>query len=571
MMEELKSPVSSQLMEEEELIKKEIAKPAIPKKNDTLTEESVDNFKEELKKIDDEKQRKKDALKARIKAAQERNRIARQEQAKKQTAIRNEQESILQELEKPTKQRPKIEPEIIPPPTLPPPTLPPPVLEQQVKPPPVTRPNLNLEQTLRQAIMTDNTLTNENDFQAPPPPPPSYDMFDQMTIKNPPTITSNKPFIPPPPPPPVDLLEEHPTEFEKLPSAPPMPLPVPMAPPMEEPINMNTLTSVHQLPPPSYQDYEQEEISVAINSEEETQRLVKEQEQILKQIEEERTANDIAIAEAATSDFRHPSEQVETSSRRRSTNTSTSSASSTSNSINIGTNTKVTLRGDEQTKAAIEAGTAMIVQCLVCRNWMQVANTATLMFCPSCSTISRAEPQNQVTTIEEARLLMAHKRKKDRQEEKERKLKAYKEMSWGQYVKSFFAKTESTTSSYPAETRDRTEESYRSRSSTDAVTQQQILESVQMYGGNTSIQEDEEERPMQRLLPVQTYPSVENTAPAQIAERKPVYSCLTEITKSLSKFPGSQGQNNDDIDGVDSSALLSVTRVGRNRSDYEIL
>ena len=65
MMEELKSPVSSQLTEDKELRKKEVTKPAIPKKNESLTEESVDNLKEELKKIDDEKQRKKDALKVR--------------------------------------------------------------------------------------------------------------------------------------------------------------------------------------------------------------------------------------------------------------------------------------------------------------------------------------------------------------------------------------------------------------------------------------------------------------------------------------------------------------------------
>ena len=111
----------------------------------------------------------------------------------------------------------------------------------------------------------------------------------------------------------------------------------------------------------------------------------------------------------------------------------------------------------------------MIVQCLVCRNWMQVANTVTLMFCPSCSTISRVVPQNEVTTIDEARLLMVHKRKKDLQEEKEQKLKAYKEMSWGQYVKTFFAKTEPTSLSYVAESREIGEELYRSRGTKDAM------------------------------------------------------------------------------------------------------
>ena len=41
---------------------------------------------------------------------------------------------------------------------------------------------------------------------------------------------------------------------------------------------MNTLTSVNHMPPPSYQDYEQEEISIAMKNEEETKFLVEEQE-----------------------------------------------------------------------------------------------------------------------------------------------------------------------------------------------------------------------------------------------------------------------------------------------------
>jgi len=454
-------------------------------------------------------------------------------------------------------------------------------------------PPMDLGQSIKQAMLNADEI--EDDFIPPsPPPPPSYNMFDQMQVKTVKTAKPSNPssFISLPLPPP--MMEEETAlshieteEYEKIPSAPPLMPPPPQNSMMMEPNVMNAMA-----PPPSFHEFEQHEISDAVTSPTDTERLVKEQSEILEQLERENAANDAAIAAAATSDVLPPememSNVTETTTNSRPITKSSSSATrqsttrtveSTSssrggNTISIGPNTRVTLRGEEQTRKAIDEGTAMIVQCVVCRNWMQVANTATLMFCPTCSTVSRAEKQTQITTIEEARLLMAHKRRKERKEEKERKLKEIREMSWGQYVKSYFVTSDSTrssTSSTRAASSSSNTSSWTysgsssSRTGTSSQQQQQQQYDVQTYG---SEEKEDETYSRQRLLPVHTYnteSSSSQMAPGRVAEKRPLHSCFTELTKTLTGgagFPGNRGQNND-IDGIDSSALLSVTRVGR--------
>jgi Ubiquitin binding region len=56
--------------------------------------------------------------------------------------------------------------------------------------------------------------------------------------------------------------------------------------------------------------------------------------------------------------------------------------------VDLGAGEMVPLHGQEKTQAAIRDGTARIVQCLNCENWMQVTNDATLMFCPTCQVVS---------------------------------------------------------------------------------------------------------------------------------------------------------------------------------------
>eukprot|EP01083_Nonionella_stella_P018717 52067_1 len=69
--------------------------------------------------------------------------------------------------------------------------------------------------------------------------------------------------------------------------------------------------------------------------------------------------------------------------------------------VRIGSNQTVALHGQDRTKKAIKEGTAILVQCINCQDWMQVTDTATLMFCPVCQVVSAVVPQTEVLTKEE--------------------------------------------------------------------------------------------------------------------------------------------------------------------------
>ena len=76
--------------------------------------------------------------------------------------------------------------------------------------------------------------------------------------------------------------------------------------------------------------------------------------------------------------------------------------SATQRMVQIGNNQVVALHGQERTKKAIKEGTAILVQCINCQNWMQVTESATLMFCPVCQVVSPVVKQSEVLTKEEA-------------------------------------------------------------------------------------------------------------------------------------------------------------------------
>ena len=86
--------------------------------------------------------------------------------------------------------------------------------------------------------------------------------------------------------------------------------------------------------------------------------------------------------------------------------------------IQIGANQTAAIHGQDRTKQAIRDGTAILVQCLSCQNWMQVTDTATLMMCPVCQVVSPVIRQDQVLTKEEAiQLTMDRKMAEKLQEE----------------------------------------------------------------------------------------------------------------------------------------------------------
>mmetsp|Transcript_27343 Transcript_27343/g.64035 ORF Transcript_27343/g.64035 Transcript_27343/m.64035 type:complete len:692 (+) Transcript_27343:313-2388(+) len=162
---------------------------------------------------------------------------------------------------------------------------------------------------------------------------------------------------------------------------------------------------------------------------EEKQKMIAEQRSIMAAIEREAAANKAAIAAAQAENFEQRSgaaavRAVNDGPAARSSGgasaasaacaaTSAASASSSSDvgqTVNIGEGQNVALHGQEKTKKAIADGTAILVQCLNCNNWMQVTESATLMFCPVCQVVSPVMKQDEVQTSEEARQLdMDHK------------------------------------------------------------------------------------------------------------------------------------------------------------------
>ena len=123
----------------------------------------------------------------------------------------------------------------------------------------------------------------------------------------------------------------------------------------------------------------------------------------MKAIQEENDANAAAIAAATAEDYGpvQAHESVPASSAAASASASASGAAN-AQTVEIAPNKRVALHGQDRTKEAIANGTAVLVQCLNCQNWMQVTPTATLMFCPVCQVVSPVEHQSSVWTKEEA-------------------------------------------------------------------------------------------------------------------------------------------------------------------------
>lgn len=166
--------------------------------------------------------------------------------------------------------------------------------------------------------------------------------------------------------------------------------------------------------------FELDELGNAL-SPEEKKRMIEEQRAIMAAIEKEAAANKAAIAAAQAENF----EQRSGAAAVRAVNDGPSArgpapaapaaraaaaSSDAGPTVDIGEGQKVALHGQEKTKKAIADGTAILVQCLNCNNWMQVTESATLMFCPVCQVVSPVMKQDEVQTSEEARQLdMDHK------------------------------------------------------------------------------------------------------------------------------------------------------------------
>ncbi len=234
----------------------------------------------------------------------------------------------------------------------------------------------------------------ETNFLPPPPmeaPPPIFDQT--MQFAPPPPLNSSLP----PPPPMESTFDIPPLAFLTPPAA--------SAPSFEDLLGNNhhaESTSLLEMPTPMPPPPDIDEDILAALDPAERDAILEEQRKILEQIENERT-NETASGAAARAmafdqrsgaavakvagQYDTPSQRARSSKPKSSSSTSKKSKV-TPGMVDLGSGEQVPLHGQETTQKAIQDGTAMIVQCLNCQNWMQVTKDATLMFCPTCQVVS---------------------------------------------------------------------------------------------------------------------------------------------------------------------------------------
>ena len=248
------------------------------------------------------------------------------------------------------------------------------------------------------------------------PPAPSAPTFDPLA--EPPAAVPTKDTVD------LDFIAQ--AGIEKV--MPPPSSEAAAAPPTFEQFEANTLSAGGAAVDFDESLFELDELGNAL-SPEEKKRMIEEQRAIMAAIEKETAANKAAIAAAQAENFEQrsgaaavravndgPSSRSAASTGPAASAAAAAAAASASTSsdagptVDIGEGQKVALHGQEKTKKAIADGTAILVQCLNCNNWMQVTESATLMFCPVCQVVSPVMKQDEVQTSEEARQLdMDHK------------------------------------------------------------------------------------------------------------------------------------------------------------------
>lgn len=481
------------------------------------------------------------------------------------------------------------------------------------------------------ANFTPQVHQNTTVQQHSQPQPPSFDFVEQQ-LKPPPQLAPAAPTAPSPSAP--DIMN---ADFDHLEGVLPVALPPP--PPTQDLLS----NDLPPPPPPSFAAFEQQQQQdeqqtsdmddsmFAYDDEgnplssEQRKAMMDEQRLLYEQIMKEKAANDAAIAQASADAFDSRSSTAAVKAMESHTKAMDSvgrvglngDSKPGENAVNgeeeedggnrrnrrmvqIGNNQTVALHGQDRTKKAIKEGTAILVQCINCQNWMQVTETATLMFCPVCQVVSPVIKQNEVMTKEEAiQLTMDRKLAEKLQQEayasehgdgrEDGKSQegyfaklfggggstvevpaptssAAASTSWWDKVSSIVSygveKTNErgdigvsrppgspTSASYPGERRE-----------VNTINHSSIAHTT-----SSSPTHHEETRGL--LRPV-TDGNEANLPAGRVAEQKPLFSCVYDSVSNAASSVFSAGTEDEDgnVYGVDSSSLL-VTNAGRGVGD----
>jgi len=238
--------------------------------------------------------------------------------------------------------------------------------------------------------------------------------------------------------------------------------------------------------------------------------------------------------------------------------------SSEERTVNIGSGQQVALYGEGRTRDAMKDGTAILVECPNCQSWMQVAATATLMYCPLCSTVSPVTEQGEIMSKEELTQIENDRKLAERlqnvestQGEPSEESQQYQITNSEENNKSWWDSISETflPSSVSSE---QTEKNYAavSVSQPPGYSLQEVNTGLGMTAEKTvdsSIHEQE------RLLGH----SNRSTETFRVAERKPLFSCVVDgISNTANVLGTTLGSNadedNNNVHGIDTTSLLAV-------------
>jgi hypothetical protein len=475
------------------------------------------------------------------------------------------------------------------------------------------------------------SMDDHVDHQQSQPPPPAFDAV-------PPSL-----FAAPPPPAPAAPSMQWDPHAPSAPSAPSAPAMEDLyhthqdqhdpAPPMPAPPTMDDWGSMQVMAPPptaaqnttstgssSIDDLTagmdpeavQMILGIAGLSDHEKRELLEEQAKILADIEKDKKSAATSGATARADAFEQRSFSAAVGSigggggsgtRARApaaAAAASSSASSDTRTVNLGGGQEVALHGQEKTRQAIEEGTAILVQCLSCSNWMQVTESASLMFCPVCQVVSPVEKTQTTATQQEATQFKSDQElaeqlqkeeydvagREDRQRAAKAKAKAdakatrtvqeEQSQSWMEWMglSSPTAAAARPSSQMPAfaipaeRPRERGEMGV-SRPPGSGLSSPRTGEETNTINFSNSYDEQEGLMGMggggTRRLPA-----------ARVAQQQPLFNCVADsITSAASQAMTALNNASQDeegnVHGVDASSLLAITNVGRESTRYEQL
>ena len=299
-------------------------------------------------------------------------------------------------------------------------------------------------------------------------------------------------------------------------------------------------------------------------SEEEKRALIAEQEKIMASIEASKSNAAASAADAF--------EQRSTAAAIQAVSGGT--GSSTTRSLQLQNGEQVQLHGQEQTRQAIADGTAALVQCLSCENWMQVTQAATLMFCPVCQTVSPVLIADESTDVAASAQLQsdlelaqqlqkeeyqAAERAEQRQKQKKEQAKAASASgSWMEWFgfSSGAAESPERPTSFAQAPVGRGQQGV-SRPPGSGAASPGRLTSANTESIQFTSSADEEDALLSGGSP----------GGARMAESKPLFSCVADsITSAASNLMTLPSDAEGNVHGVDSSSLLAVPMVGRQNS-----